>query len=282
MRASSQQKISESAVQHFQTDGVAMLKGALSPDELKVISDIFDYKLARHSTTAFVIPSEGGGVFLTDASDPELTSTPQFSALIEKTPIVDMAAHFMSPGSIWFYYEQLFHKYGSGPARRTPWHQDTSYVPVEGPDIVRFWICLDAVDKEHSLEFVRGSHHGQLYNGSSFNPDDDTAPLYAQGEMPVLPDIQKARDQWDIVSWAVEPGDVLAFHPSMLHGGAATPAGKQRRSLSLVFFGENAFFAPRPSGIVEATAEKSELPVDLYLDLEAGDPFRLAGLAKVR
>jgi ectoine hydroxylase-related dioxygenase (phytanoyl-CoA dioxygenase family) len=155
-------------------------------------------------------------------------------------------------------------------------------VPVEGPDIVRFWICLDAVDKEYSLEFIRGSHLGQLYNGSSFNPEDDTAPLFPDSDMPRLPDIEASRGQWDILSWAVSPGDIVAFHPSMLHGGAGTPADRLRRSLSLVFFGERAYFAPRPLGAVEAMDQDSELPASAYDHLRAGEPFRLPSLRQVR
>lgn len=49
-----------------------------------------------------------------------------------------------------------------------------------------------------------------------FDPNDDTAPIY--GTMPRLRNIEADRGRWDIVSWAVDPGIVLIFHPVMLHG----------------------------------------------------------------
>src|SRR5271166_6619377 len=89
---------------------------------------------------------------------------------------------------VWFMYEQVFLKDG-GAARRTPWHQDSCYLPVAGEQLMVMWISFDPVAKQGALEFVRGSHRGVLYDGSSFDPDDDTAPLYADGRMPRLPNI---------------------------------------------------------------------------------------------
>jgi ectoine hydroxylase-related dioxygenase (phytanoyl-CoA dioxygenase family) len=66
--------------------------------------------------------------------------------------------------------------------------------------------------------------------------------------LPVLPDIEADRDGWEIVSFAVEPGDVVIFHPKVLHGGAPTHPGTRRRTLTLRFFGEDAVYEPREGG----------------------------------
>ncbi len=100
--------------------------------------------------------------------------------------------------------------------------------------------------REDSLEFVRGSHKGPLYNGSRFELGDDTAPLHPGAPLPRLPDIEASRAHYDIVAWPVEPGDVVLFHPAMLHGGAATHEGQRRRTLTLRFFGKNAHYDARP------------------------------------
>ena len=150
--------------------------------------------------------------------------------------------------------EELLSDEEGGRTRRTPWHQDTSYLPITGQKLAVLWISFDPVAKEAALEFVRGSHRGPLHDGSRF----------------------------DIVSFPVEPGDVVAFHPSMLHGGAATPPGGRRRTLTLRFFGDDVRYAPRAgfSGILpdEPTTYFEELPACL----RAGDPFRHSGFPKVR
>jgi ectoine hydroxylase-related dioxygenase (phytanoyl-CoA dioxygenase family) len=108
------------------------------------------------------------------------------------------------------------------------------------------WICFDAQSAADSLEFVRGSHRGVLYNGSRFELGDDTAPINPTSPLPRLPDIEATRGDWDIVSWPVEPGDLIVFHPATLHGGAPTHPGKRRRTLTLRFFGADAVYDQRP------------------------------------
>jgi len=264
----------------FMEDGIAFLPSVLSPHDLAAVEEFFDHMLAHPTAGAYNVPYEGGGAFITDTTDLTITSSDAYKALINDTSIVELVSQFMSTPNVWFYYAQLFYKDG-GNARRTPWHQDTPYIPVEGQDILRLWITLDRVDKEYSLEFVRGSHRGTLFNGSSFNPEDDTAPIYPESEMPRLPNIEADRGQWDIVSWATVPGDALAFHPSVLHGGAPTAAGSTRRSIGLIFYGEQAWYTPRPKGIVEAN-DGSELAVNPFEQLSAGDPFRVEHLPQVK
>jgi ectoine hydroxylase-related dioxygenase (phytanoyl-CoA dioxygenase family) len=95
------------------------------------------------------------------------------------------------------------------------------------------------VPREQSLEVVRGSHLGTIYNGSRFEPGDDTAPLYPVSDLPHLPDIESNRSQWNIVGAAMKAGDLMVFHMSALHGGGSTLPDTRRRSLSLRFIGND-------------------------------------------
>jgi ectoine hydroxylase-related dioxygenase (phytanoyl-CoA dioxygenase family) len=167
--------------------------------------------------------------------------------------------------------------------RRTPWHQDSSYLPVDGRHIAVVWISLDALDDASSLEFVRGSHRGPLYNTSAFDATDDTEPIVDDGFLPRLPDIEVVRDTYDLVSFAVEPGDVVVFHANVLHGGAPTRPGQRRRTVSLRYFGEDAVFAPRtrPAEDPEG-ARASGTIADAFVSIAPGAPFRHPMFRKVR
>ena len=69
----------------------------------------------------------------------------------------------------------------------------------------------------------------------------------ASETVPNLPRIEADRDQWEIVSYDTEPGDVIAFHTSTLHGGGAVDADTpERRTLTLRYFGDDAISAERP------------------------------------
>ena len=127
-------------------------------------------------------------------------------------------------------------------SRRTPWHQDLTYWCTGGTQLAGFWITLDPVTADESLEFVKGSHLGPLYAGTSFDPNDETTPYFA--DWPRIPDIEADRASFDIVSYDITPGDVMMFHPGMLHGGGAS--AKRRRTLSVRFFGDDVVYEERP------------------------------------
>jgi ectoine hydroxylase-related dioxygenase (phytanoyl-CoA dioxygenase family) len=150
-----------------------------------------------------------------------------------------------------------------------------------GSQLVACWISLDALPKAHCLEFVRGSHKGVLYNGSAFAADDDTAPLYKQSRLPRLPDIQAERDRFDILSWDVDPGDIVVFHLGALHGGAGTAPGMRRRTISLRFMGPDVVFDGRPRDEAGAQAGNDAAYASVYAGLAHGDDFPKAHMAEL-
>jgi ectoine hydroxylase-related dioxygenase (phytanoyl-CoA dioxygenase family) len=147
-----------------------------------------------------------------------------------------------------------------------------------GSQLVACWISLDALPKAHCLEFVRGSHQGVMFNGSAFAAHDDTAPLYKKSKLPRLPDIEAARDGFDILSWDVDPGDIIVFHLGTLHGGAGTSPGLRRRTVSLRFLGPDVVFDGRPRDEIGAQAGNDAALASTYAGLKHGDPFPKAHL----
>ncbi len=274
----------------FREDGVVFLKGALDSRSLAMAEEAYKWSLEHPSPAAATFPGKDSrAVFYQDLANP--AAFPAYRELLEQSPTADITAELWNTSDVWFMYEQVFLKEG-GESRRTPWHQDSSYLPIDGEKIAVMWITFERVAKENALEFVRGSHRGVLYNGSRFDPDDDTAPLYPGGELPRLPNIEAEREKWDIVSWAVEPGDVLVFHPAMLHGGAPTHPGIRRRTLSLRFFGNDAVYTPRSLINGQSSAQRIREPsesdtarsvfVKLPEVLSPGDPFRHPDFPKLR
>jgi ectoine hydroxylase-related dioxygenase (phytanoyl-CoA dioxygenase family) len=267
-------------LQHrFATDGVACLRGALDARALELALRAYEWSLANPSPSANTYPGEGR--FYQDLANRK--AQPIYRELVHESPAADLAAALWGAPDVWFMYEQVFLKEG-GDTRRTPWHQDSSYLPIDGAQIAVLWIPFDPVPRANALEIVRGSHRGPMYDGSAFDPKDDTAPIYGDGSLPRLPDIEAEREKWDIVGFDVAPGDVLAFHPGVLHGGGATHAGQRRRTLSLRFFGADAVYARRPFLTDRAIPEARATSVFQLLPgrLAPGDAFRHPEFPRVR
>lgn len=231
----------------FLRDGVLIVENAFSEQDMALIEAAWQGNFDNPSPLAQHLYAESGGTFIQSVEDS--STKPAFQAMFENTPVVDIAQHVFGTGGVWYFHDQLFFKQGDPDkaVRRTPWHQDTPYHPIDGSKFVVFWIPMQDIPANYALEVVRGSHRETLYNGSFFDPSDDTLPVYDEKEMPRLPNIEADRANWDIVTCAMKRGDVLIFHPSCLHGGGSTPAGATRRSLSLRMIGDDVVHVARPA-----------------------------------
>jgi len=260
--------------QQYREDGVVYVPGALSAATLACAQRAYDWSMAHPGPGASQLPANGDGEFYQDLANPLAFAA--YAELLACADIKSWISAVWDKPDVWFMYEQVFRKQG-GRTRRTPWHQDTPYLPVDGDDLAVMWISFDPVAAANALEFVPGSHRGVLYDGSRFDPADDTAPLYGDGSLPRLPDIEAERAQWPVVSWATQPADVVIFHPAMLHGGGDTGPGQRRRTLSLRFFGEAVHVAQRPGRQpVEATQRHGAQvhPLTRMRAAADGSPFR--------
>ena len=254
------------AADALDADGVVHLAGALDDNALGMVTEAVEWSLNHPSPNAVRFYPNEDATFFEDTGQNHLD-------LVRRTGIDTMvSALWGGVDDMWYLGEQLFLKEG-GSSRRTPWHQDTSYLRMRGSQLVACWISLDPLPRQHCLEFVRASHKGTLYNGSAFAAHDDTAPLYKRSPLPRLPDIQQHREEFDILSWDVQPGDVLVFHLGILHGGAGTEPGIRRRTVSLRFLGPNVVFDGRPRDDAGAQEGNDAAMATLYGALEDGDPF---------
>jgi hypothetical protein len=261
------------AAGELERDGVVMLKGALPPEVFGKLEAAVEWSLANPSPTAVRFYPGEAATFLEDRGQ-------HHAGVAREIGLAAMVGALWGEDRMWYLGEQLFLKEG-GTSRRTPWHQDTSYLRMMGAQLVACWISLDPLPKEHCLEFVRGSHRGVLYNGSAFAAHDDTAPLYKHSKLPRLPDIQGAREGFDIVSWNVEPGDLIVFHLGVLHGGAGTTPGLRRRTISMRFLGPDVVFDGRPRDGRGAEEGNDKALAGVYAGLKHGDRFPTANLTPV-
>ncbi|MDR2856993.1 MAG: phytanoyl-CoA dioxygenase family protein [Novosphingobium sp.] len=269
----------------FHRDGVLLVEGAFSDRDMELIEAAYQGNLDNPSPLAQHLYEETGGTFIQSVEDS--SGKPAFQAVFRETPVVEIAKSVFGSGDVWYFHDQLFFKDGGvKPVRRTPWHQDTPYHPVDGSKFVVFWIPMHDIPDESALEVIVGTHNGTLYNGAFFDPEDDTRPVYDEAAMPRLPDVEADRGKWDIMTCGMKRGDVLIFHPSALHGGGASPAGSQRRSLSLRMVGDDVVRVTRPKVAADSPTannvgdDEEELVARLN-KLPLGEPIHTGGLTRL-
>lgn len=259
----------------YARDGVIVLRGALHAEWLLLVELGLQRVLANAGQQKHMFFAGEEGEFVETIRNTEVT--PELQRLVYDSPIADVIGSLVGSENVWLYSDEFFVKEG-GSCERTPWHQDTPYWPIAGDQIASMWISLDPLGADECLEYVAGSHRGPIYDG--FAPsrvkEDPTLPHYAEG-YPRLPDIEAERDAWNIVSWDIEPGDVIVAHPSVLHGGGPTGPTGRRRALTVRCYGDDIVYDRRPT-----TRPTVPLTPGLSLALEPGDPLRSPWYPRLR
>ena len=229
-------------VQRFAEDGAVVLRQLLNADEVALLRAGIDDNLAHPSPGAKVASRpDDPGRFFEDFCGWQRVKP--FERVIWDSPLAAVAARLMQSQNVRMYHDHVLVK-EPGTRQRTPWHQDQPYYNIEGRQNISFWIAVDPVPCESTLEFVAGSHRGPWLMPRSFM--DDQAKWFPEGSLQDLPDIESDRNAFPILGWPVQPGDVVGFQMLELHaaGGFAGPGS--RRVFSLRLLGDDITHAPRP------------------------------------
>ena len=167
-----------------------------------------------------------------------------FKSFVFASPAAQIARQLMgAKKKVNLLMDQLFVK-EPGTTNETPWHQDHSFWPAQGWQICTIWMALDAILPETGgPEFVRGSHKWKRMF-KAISPHQN--PALINPDFEDVPDIEGNRDDYDIVGWDMQPGDVVAFHSMILHwAGANKSSTARRRAYAIRWSGDDVTFDPR-------------------------------------
>jgi ectoine hydroxylase-related dioxygenase (phytanoyl-CoA dioxygenase family) len=249
------------AARDFQRDGAVCLRGVLNPERVALLRAGVEANIAAPSPRAKIASQpDDPGRFIEDFCN--WSANPAYREVIFGSPLGELAAELMGSGAARLYHDHMLTK-EAGTRAPTPWHQDQPYYNVEGRQNVSFWIPVDPVSQASTLQFVAGSHLGPWLMPRTFM--DAQARWFPEGSLADLPDIEADRAAWPILGWALEPGDLVAFHMLTLHSSAG--ADRRRRVFSVRFLGDDATHAPRPwPTSPEFPGLEAELPTGAPMD----------------
>jgi ectoine hydroxylase-related dioxygenase (phytanoyl-CoA dioxygenase family) len=229
----------DATVAAYQRDGAVCLRGVLTPAEVEQLRHAIDANLATPSPRAIVASRpDDPGFFIEDFCN--WADNDGYRATALDTALPEVAARLMQSRAVRLYHDHMLTK-EAGTRAPTPWHQDQPYYNIDGFQNVSFWIPVDPVPREATLEFVAGSHRGPWLMPRTFM--DHQAKWFPEGSLADLPDIEAQRDAFPLVGWALEPGDAVAFHMLSLH--ASRGSARRRRVFSLRYLGDDITHAPR-------------------------------------
>jgi len=257
--------VSQTDLDAFWRDGAVVLRGALAPEWVQLLADGIDANMANPSERAVDYTPEGNtGRYFGDYCN--WRDVREFDQFVRESPAAALAAQITrSKQQVRFFHEHVLVK-EPGTSEKTPWHHDLPYYIVSGRQVCSLWIPVDPVPVEAAVQFVAGSHEGPLYLPRKFS--DGRNYEYVPDGYEQVPDIDAElaadAEAHQIVSWAMEPGDVLAFHMQTLHASDGTEeGGHRRRAFAARFLGDDAVFATRPG---------TPSPPYPHVEFTAGEP----------
>jgi ectoine hydroxylase-related dioxygenase (phytanoyl-CoA dioxygenase family) len=225
---------------NWERDGAVCVRGAFSADEIDLARQAIEANLAALSPLAKRASAGDDGAFVEDFCNWDRIAT--MERFIRQSPAAAIAGELTGSATIRLYHDHLLVK-EPGTRQRTPWHQDQPYYNVDGRQNASMWLPVDPVARAATLEFVAGTHRGPWYMPRSFL--DDQAKWFPEGALAERPDFDAEPDRWEVIGWALEPGDAVFFDMLTVHGSGGVQGPHRRRVLSVRFLGDDMVHAPR-------------------------------------
>jgi ectoine hydroxylase-related dioxygenase (phytanoyl-CoA dioxygenase family) len=237
-----------------------MLKNVFTPEQLELISNGVEKNMASPSEYASEnAVEEGEGRFFDDYCNWERIN--EFKRIVFDSKVGKIAALAMKSRTAQFFHDHVLVK-EPFTKKLTPWHADMPYYFVDGTQTVSMWIPLEPVDKNTTLKFIAGSHKWQKmirpvswaddtdfydstnnFNNVNINNDTEYEPVPPNN---LMFDVTTNTHNYKLMSWSMDPGDVVLFHFKTAHGAKGNLNNKRRRALSLRFVGDDVVFKTRP------------------------------------
>ncbi|MBT6275753.1 MAG: phytanoyl-CoA dioxygenase family protein [Chromatiales bacterium] len=233
--------ISSADVEAYRRDGAAPLRGVIPKGWVERLREGVEENLAAPGRYArFYTPEGAEGFFFGDYCNWRRIDA--YREFVHESPAAQLAAELMGASRVNFFHEHVLVK---EPITQepTPWHHDQPYWVVDGQQVCSMWIPLDSVPRESTVEFIAGSHlSGNWYTPQSFT----TRESHPSNEGNSVPDVNAHRDDYNILGWALEPGDCVVFHALTLHGAPGnSSSSRRRRAVAMRFTGDDARFTRR-------------------------------------
>ncbi len=224
----------------FQRDGAVFLPGLFHDWVDDIASGIEQNMREPGQYAAENLTVEESGRFFDDYCN--WHRIPAFRKVIYESTLAEAASRLMQSRTVQLFHDHVLVK-EPGTAKETPWHQDAPYYFVDGEQTVSFWVPVDPVN-ESTLRMIAGSHKWEkLVLPTRWLTNDD---FYAgSGDYLPVPDPDAEPGNFEVLEWAMEPGDAVAFHYRTVHGARGNLSTRRRRAFSMRVLGDDARYVSR-------------------------------------
>jgi len=252
--------VTQELIDQYKEDGVVCLRQVVDEDWLGRLQDAAEKIIAD--------PAGSGGELGPSQGD-EMVSVSfmwrnpgVIRDYVLNSTVGEIVGEVIGAEEVMIFHDHLFVKPAMSP-KVMPWHLDATVWPVKGEMAPNIWLALSPVNTENGrIEFLAGYHKYCVDNDVEygFSPDQSDG---------LCPDFEAERDNskfpYRYVSWDLEPGDAVIFHPATPHFSKGNDSSDMPRiGLALRMFGNDTVWHTKPP-------YKMQIPGIDYQKIHEGD-----------
>lgn len=240
--------ISDEDIQTYARDGVVCLRRVFDPAWLEPM---------RQDAKRIAVDKEDLGLLPTMPGRYMARRLESFRRFIFESPLGEAAGRTLQSNEVRFFFDELFVK-SPGSTDPTLWHNDRMGWPVDGKMVPSLWVPMTPVTKANSLECIAGSQTHEVRYWL-FSPN--ARKMIRPPDRAKHPDGEMLRREFGdkMLTWDMEPGDMLVVHPWTLHYSSGNPAKDWRMAVSVRVFGDDITWNPRPDCLNTAGVSFDEM-----------------------
>ena len=224
-------------INFYQKQGALIIKNVFKP-WINILREGFEKVLKEPGPHARENVKNEEGRFFEDYCNWQRIS--EFKKFAEMSPAAQIVGEATRSKSIQLFHEHIFVK-DPGTNKETPWHQDMPYYCVNGNDTGSFWIPLDQITKENSLQILLGSHKlPKLVRPTKWS---NNKPWYKNDK--TFMDMPSINTDENILKSEMNLGDAILFNFKVLHSSPGNLENIPRRAFSMRFIGDDVTYVDR-------------------------------------
>ena len=230
----------------YRERGFAVLGGVLATDDLRRLRAALDsWRRERGESGPY-------GILRNNVR----CEVPAVEELVATGGLAATACRFLESSAVALFQDNLVWKHPG--SARIEWHQDYSYQPLDSPNGLTLWLCLDhASPRSGCLHYIPGTHKlgervaTDFFAGTGQPMRKDLPPLDWRSRL------------GEVKPMAAQPGELLAHHPFVWHMSPVNDSTRPRRAISVNWVTEQVRWKP----------SQAPHPFNYELGLADGDPF---------
>lgn len=245
--------ITQEHIDFYQENGFVQIDNVLTPDELAELREFLDETLNVKHSKSFHSDDQGAYYKVLNQRVNTWRDHAGMAKYVTHPRFAEIARRLTGASAVRLFHDHALLKM-PGDSKPTPWHQDTTYWPMEQSGALSIWIALDDVDENNGcMMFVPKSRSvGKL------NPIDLVNP---QDIFEYVKDTDLANTKPVMVR--MKAGS-CTFHDGLtFHYAHANKTDKPRRALAIIYMLDGTVF----NG-------KSHVVTNGVPYLTPGEPFR--------